>query len=89
MTPQAATDDGRIPFRTKFFFGLGTSAEYIVLLGMGSYAMLFYNQVLGLSATLAGAAVSLSLILDGLADPIMGSLSDRTRVATTQGRNSP
>ena len=27
LKPQPA--DGRIPFRTKFFFGLGTSAEYI------------------------------------------------------------
>lgn len=88
MTAQARPDDdGRIPFKTKFFFGLGTSAEYIVLLGMGSYAMLFYNQVLGLPATLAGAAVSLSLILDGFADPIMGSLSDRTR--SRLGRRHP
>lgn len=88
MTAQARPDDDvRIPFKTKFSFGLGTSAEYIVLLGMGSYAMLFYNQVLGLPATLAGAAVSLSLILDGFADPIMGSLSDRTR--SRLGRRHP
>lgn len=46
MQDQAQPDAGRIPFRTKFFFGLGTSAEYIALLSMGSYAMLFYNQVL-------------------------------------------
>lgn len=87
MTPQTGPDSGRIPFRTKFFFGLGTSAEYIALLSMGSYAMLFYNQVLGLSATLAGAAVSLSLLLDGFADPIIGSLSDRTR--SRWGRRHP
>ncbi|MDX9998887.1 MAG: MFS transporter, partial [Phenylobacterium sp.] len=43
--------------------------------------------VLGLPATLAGAAVSLSLILDGFADPIMGSLSDRTR--SRLGRRHP
>ncbi|HEY9216674.1 MAG TPA: MFS transporter [Phenylobacterium sp.] len=87
MPDEAQPADGRIPFRTKFAFGLGTSAEYIALLSMGSYAMLFYNQVLGVPATLAGAAVSLSLLLDGFADPILGSLSDRTR--SRLGRRHP
>jgi glycoside/pentoside/hexuronide:cation symporter, GPH family len=87
LQDQAQPDTGRIPFRTKFFFGLGTSAEYIALLSMGSYAMLFYNQVLGVPATLAGAAVSLSLLLDGFADPLIGSISDRTR--SKWGRRHP
>ena len=69
----------RLPLRTKFFFGIGSAAETIALFALGSYSMLFYNQILGLNAGLAGLAVSASLLLDGLADPIVGSLSDRTR----------
>jgi glycoside/pentoside/hexuronide:cation symporter, GPH family len=75
----AETGEGRIPVRTKFFFGLGATAEFIALISIASYAMLYYNQVLGVSATLAGLAVSVGLVLDGFADPIIGSLSDRTR----------
>ena len=41
--------------------------------------MLYYNQILGLSVVLAGLAVSASLIFDGFADPVIGSLSDRTK----------
>jgi hypothetical protein len=76
--PQADSVE-RLPLRTKFFFGIGSAAETIALFALGSYSMLFYNQILGLNAGLAGLAVSASLLLDGLADPIVGSLSDRTR----------
>lgn len=75
---QADTVD-RLPIRTKFFFGIGSVGDSIILATVGSYAMLYYNQILGLSAVLAGLAVSASLIFDGFADPVIGSLSDRTK----------
>ncbi|HEX5377841.1 MAG TPA: MFS transporter [Phenylobacterium sp.] len=71
--------DGPLPLRTKFAFGVGSAAETLALLSVSSFAMLYYNQVLGLRADLAGLAISASLILDGFADPIVGALSDRTR----------
>ena len=75
----SAQTGARVPLRTKFFFGLGAGAESITLAAVGGYAMFYYNQVLGLPATLAGLAITVSLVLDGFADPIVGSLSDRTR----------
>ena len=79
MSGLQATGGDRLPLGTKFFFGIGSAAESIALFAVSSYAMLFYNQVLGLPAHLAGLAVSASLFLDGFTDPIIGSLSDRTR----------
>lgn len=67
-----------LALRTKVAFGLGTMAETISLAAIGSYAMFYYNQVLGLSATLAGLAITLGIVLDGVVDPFIGSLSDRT-----------
>lgn len=67
----------RIPIRTKLLFGVGSGAETISMFGI-SYAILFYNQILGLPAHLAGLAASVSLIIDGLGDPLVGSISDRT-----------
>lgn len=69
----------RLPMRTKLAFGVGSSAEAIALYSVSSFAILFYNQVLGVPAHLAGLAVSASLVLDALSDPIVGSWSDRTR----------
>ena len=77
----------RVPWRTKFFFGLGAAAETIGLAVIGGFAQFYYNQILGMSATLAGLAISAGLILDAISDPIMGSLSDRTR--SRLGRRHP
>lgn len=62
---------------TKLGFGVGSVADGAILIAFNTWNMLFYNQVLGLSGTLAGLAVTISLILDAIADPIVGSISDR------------
>jgi len=41
------------------------------------FILLFYTQVLGLSGTLTGVIIGISLIWDGLSDPLVGMLSDR------------
>lgn len=82
-----ATEGARVPVRTKIFFGAGTAAEQIALTSIGAYAMFFYNQVHGIPATLSGLAITLSLVFDGVSDPLVGSLSDRTR--SKLGRRHP
>ena len=79
MSSSTSAPQERLRLDTKFFFGIGSAAESIALFAVSSYAMLFYNQVLGLNAGLAGLAVAASLCLDGFADPVVGSLSDRTK----------
>lgn len=68
-----------LPLKTKLAFGVGSGAEAIALYSVSTFAMLYYNQVLGMPAHLAGLAISASLFLDGISDPLVGSLSDRTR----------
>ena len=85
MTDVAASD--RLPLKTKLSFGIGSAAEAIALHTITAYAVLFYNQVLGLPALLAGLAVSVSLVLDGVIEPMAGSISDRTK--SRLGRRHP
>lgn len=77
----------RLPMKTKLAFGLGGAAEMVALYSVSSFAILFYNQVLGVPAHLAGLAISASLVLDAVSDPIVGSISDRTR--SRWGRRHP
>ncbi len=84
-SPPAAPE--RLRLDTKFFFGIGSAAEAIALYSVTAYAMFYYNQVLGLPAELAGLAISASLFLDGISDPLVGSISDRTR--SRLGRRHP
>jgi Na+/melibiose symporter-like transporter len=81
-------DTAPISRKTKIAFGAGASAEAISLITFGAFAMFYYNQVLGLPATLAGLAPTLALIADATADPIMGSWSDRWR-SKKWGRRHP
>ena len=79
--------EARPSIPTKMAFGLGSTAEAIALASVGGYAMFFYNQVLGVPATLSGLAMTMSVVLDGFVDPFIGSISDRTR--SRWGRRHP
>jgi Na+/melibiose symporter-like transporter len=63
----------------KFWYGFGQAAEGMKNTAFGVFLLLFYSQLLGLEAWLAGLALGLSLCLDAVSDPVAGSLSDSTR----------
>lgn len=84
---QAAAPGDRLSLKTKLAFGIGSAAELIALYSVSSYAILFYNQIHGVSAAWIGLAISISLVVDGLLEPVVGSLSDRTK--SKWGRRHP
>lgn len=85
MAATASAD--RLSLKTKLAFGVGGAAETIALYAVSSYALLFYNQVLGVPAAWIGLAISVSLVLDGVVEPVVGSWSDRTH--SKWGRRHP
>lgn len=78
---------GRLRMGTKLGYGVGSVGEIAIYIAFNTWNFLFYNQVLGLSGTLAGLAVTISLVIDAVSDPIVGSLSDRMR--SKLGRRHP
>jgi Na+/melibiose symporter-like transporter len=84
----AESDAQQVALRTKIAFGVGTTAESICLYSFGLLSMLYYNQVLGLNATLAGLAPTLALVFDAVSDPLIGSISDRFK-SKRWGRRHP
>lgn len=79
MAQSPSTQAERLPMKTKLAFGVGSAAESLALYSVSSFALIFYNQVLGLPAGWVTLALSASLFLDAISDPLVGSLSDRTR----------
>ena len=67
----------RVSIKTKFFYGTGAAAEAAIGIVFNTFNFLFYNNVLGLSGTLTGLAVTIAVIFDAVSDPVMGSISDR------------
>lgn len=62
--------------RTKLLYALGSIAFGVKDNGFNVFLLLYYNQVLGLSAGLAGVALMLALFLDAFIDPLVGHASD-------------
>lgn len=79
--------DGELPFRTRFAYGIGATAESSITMAFNSFNFLYYNNVLELSGTLCGLAVTIALVFDAISDPLVGSISDRWR--SRLGRRHP
>lgn len=72
---------------TKLFYGSGSLAFGVKDNGFNVLLLLYYNQVLGVPASWAGAALALALVVDSLIDPLIGYVSDNTR--SKWGRRHP
>lgn len=86
MTAPHATDRP-LPLSTRIFYGLGSVAFGVKDNGFSYLLLLFYNQVVGLSAQAVGLAILIAMLADAFIDPIVGQISDHTR--TRLGRRHP
>ena len=75
-SPLLDQNDRLVSFSSKFAFGIGQFAEGLKNTGFNLFILFYYNQVLGLSGTLAGMALFVALLFDAVTDPLAGSLSD-------------
>lgn len=73
--------------RTKLLYGSGSIAFGVNDQSFSYFLIFFYNQVIGLPAIWAGAAVAFAMAFDALADPVVGQISDNLR--TRFGRRHP
>ena len=79
--------DAELPLRTRVAYGVGATAESSITMAFNSFNFLYYNNVLELSGTLCGLAVTIALVFDAISDPLVGSISDRWR--SRLGRRHP
>lgn len=77
----------RIRTPTMLAYGFGTIAYGVKDFCFSTFLLFYFNQVLGLPATEVGFAIMCALLLDAVADPAIGFLSDRTR--SRWGRRHP
>ena len=79
--------DRRLTLSTRLFYGLGSVAFGVKDNGFSFLLLLFYNQVVGLSATKVGLAILIAMVFDAFLDPIVGQISDNWR--SRWGRRHP
>ena len=78
---------GPLPLRLKLAHGFGAVAFGVKDNGFSFFLLLYYNQVLGMDAGMVSIALLIALLVDGVIDPIIGNLTDRTY--TRWGRRLP
>jgi len=78
---------GPLPSRLKLMHGFGAVAFGVKDGGFSFFLLPFYNLVLGVDAGIVGAALATALVIDAIADPLIGHLCDRTY--TRWGRRLP
>ena len=61
---------------TKLSYGVGQLSDGVKQSAFGTFLFFYYNQVLGLSGSLAGMAALLALLVDAITDPMVGQASD-------------
>ena len=67
-----------IKFKEKIGYGFGDMASSMFWKLFGSYLMIFYTDVFGLSATVVGTMFLVTRSWDSAFDPIVGVIADRT-----------
>ena len=86
-TTQPTSADVSLSLGTKLSFSLGAVASGTLSMGIAYFSMVYYNAVLGVSATIVGSALAAALLVDAVSDPAVGAWSDRTK--TRWGRRLP
>jgi GPH family glycoside/pentoside/hexuronide:cation symporter len=79
-------DASKMTTGTRWAYSAG-GAGYGVVYNAHYFVLIYYSQVLGLDASLAGLAVGIGLVSDAITDPLVGYLSDSTR--SRWGRRHP
>ncbi|WAJ71889.1 glycoside-pentoside-hexuronide (GPH):cation symporter [Catenovulum adriaticum] len=69
----------KLTIKEKLGYGLGDTACNIVFQIVANFMLIFYTDVFGISAAAAGTLMLVVRLFDGVTDPIMGGVADRTK----------
>lgn len=69
----------QLNFATKLSYGAGNLGYGSMGQTVSSFIMFFGTSVLGISGAIVGIVIAITSLWDGLSDPLIGYLSDRTK----------
>ena len=69
----------RISLKEKIGYSFGDAASNLYWKTFEWYLMFFYTDVFGISAAAVGTMLMVTRLADAVADPVMGSIADRTK----------
>ena len=76
----------RVPFRKGLAYAMGDLGISLAYFAFGFFFLFYLTDVVGMPAALAGTVILIGKLWDGVNDPLVGVLSDRTRSAKGRKR---
>ncbi|MDT3719085.1 MFS transporter [Pseudomonas oryzihabitans] len=73
-----ATSAAELSRAEKFGYGLGDAGGTIITCLIANFLTFFYTDIFGLTPAVVGTLFLVLRVVDALADPLMGTLADRT-----------
>ncbi|MEM7097813.1 MAG: MFS transporter [Pseudomonadota bacterium] len=77
----------KLSLPTMAAFGFGQTAEGVKNQAFNVFLLFYYQQVIGIPGTWAGAALAIAMLFDAVTDPVAGIVSDRFK--SRWGRRHP
>lgn len=68
-----------LPIREKIGYGLGDTASNIFFFGVNAWIFYYYTEICKIPPATVGTLLLLPRLWDAISDPLMGTISDRTR----------
>src|ERR1700761_240496 len=89
VIPESSSGDRSLPVGTRFklMFGAGAIVDGITNTALAYFLLFYLTSVVGFSGTAAGFALLAALLIDAVADPLIGLISDKSR--SRYGRRLP
>ena len=78
MSKNNMNSNARLSFLERFGYGCGDYAGNLVYSAISAFLLVYYTNVLGVSAALAASIIAISKIFDGISDLAMGYIIDHT-----------
>lgn len=68
-----------LPLRNKLCYGFSSMGYSSLSQTLNSFVMFFGTSIMGISGSLVGIAIAIASLWDGISDPLVGNISDRTK----------
>lgn len=79
--------DRKLPMKVRVGFGIANLGDTVITEFVGAFLIFFFTNIAGIRPAVAGMIVSVGVLWDAVSDPVIGTLSDRSKFKS--GRRRP
>lgn len=79
--------DRKLPMKVRIGFGIANLGDTVITEFVGAFLLFFFTNIAGIRPSVGGMIVAIGVLWDAVSDPVIGTLSDRSKFKA--GRRRP